>query len=499
MELKLNMKRTFLVGLAFMSIMLFWTMYDTIIAKMLVDNFGLNQTFSGFIMALDNILALFMLPLFGRISDKTRTKIGKRMPFIIVGTIVAATLFVGVAFFDLYQQIAVSDLGFSLISKGGTPENPVYSFTYGADVFTNTVRSHLADQRARLIFTELTRHKPGLLIGFIVVLFFVLVAMGIYRSPAVSLMPDVTPKPLRSKANAVINFMGTLGGAISYMLVFFFAKGDIFKKTGYVTTFIVTSLLMLALIAVFVLTVRENAWYKEMVEITERYNLDTLDIDDEGLDVSQHSDDEKMPKDVRRSFILILTAVVLWFMGYNAATTKFSVYAFNHLGLEDFSLPPLIGIITATLAFIPIGIISQKVGRRRMILFGISVLTVALGAAVFITGETKVLMYIIMGLVGISWASINVNSYPMVVEMSRHGNIGVYTGYYYAASMSAMIATPIFSGFLMDITNYYPVLFIYSAVFMGLAFIPMFFVKHGEPAPITNLKPVEDIAEEPKE
>lgn len=484
MELKLNMKRTFLVGLAFMSIMLFWTMYDTLVAKMLVDNFGLNQTFSGFIMALDNILALFLLPLFGRISDKTRTKLGKRTPFIIIGTLAASILFVSIAFFDLYQQIAVTKHGFSLIESIGTAENPLYRFTLGTEVYTDKVRSALATERAQLIFQQVTKQQPGLLIGFIVVLFFVLVAMGIYRSPAVSLMPDVTPKPLRSKANAVINFMGTMGGAFAYVLVFLLASVPIFDKTGYVATFATTSLLMLLLIAIFVATVKENAWYKEMVEITEKYHLDSLDIDDEGLDVSQHIDDEKMPKDVRRSFILILSAVVLWFMGYNAATTKFSVYAFNHLGLEQFSLPPLIGIITAALAFIPIGYISQKIGRRRMILFGIVVLTIALGSAVFITGETKVLMYIIMGLVGISWASINVNSYPMVVEMSRHGNIGVYTGYYYSASMSAMIITPILSGALMDITGWYPVLFIYSAVFMGLAFIPMYFVKHGEPAPV---------------
>lgn len=484
MELKLNMKRTFLVGLAFMSIMLFWTMYDTLVAKMLVDNFGLNQTFSGFIMALDNILALFLLPLFGRISDKTRTKLGKRTPFIIIGTLAASILFVSIAFFDLYQQIAVTKHGFSLIESIGTAEDPLYQFTLGTEVYTHNVRSALATERAQLIFQQVTKQQPGLLIGFIVVLFFVLVAMGIYRSPAVSLMPDVTPKPLRSKANAVINFMGTMGGAFAYVLVFLLASSPVFDKTGYVATFATTSLLMLLLIAIFVATVKENAWYKEMVEITEKYHLDSLDIDDEGLDVSQHIDDEKMPKDVRRSFILILSAVVLWFMGYNAATTKFSVYAFNHLGLEQFSLPPLIGIITAALAFIPIGYISQKIGRRRMILFGIVVLTIALGSAVFITDETKVLMYIIMGLVGISWASINVNSYPMVVEMSRHGNIGVYTGYYYSASMSAMIITPILSGALMDITGWYPVLFIYSAVFMGLAFIPMYFVKHGEPAPV---------------
>lgn len=495
MDLKLNQKRTYLVGFAFMSIMLFWTIYDMLIAKMLIDNFGLNQTFSGVIMALDNVLALFMLPLFGRLSDKTKTKWGKRTPYIVVGTIIAAVLFVGVAFFDLYQQLAVQNYGYSGILFNDSTE--IYSYTLNnVEVFSNTVRSVVADHRAKQIFTTITSQNPGLLIGFIVVLFFVLVAMGTYRSPAVSLMPDVTPKPLRSKANAVINLLGTVGGAASYLLVAALASGQVFQKTGYIATFAVTGILMLVIIAIFVLTVRENKWSDEMVELTKHYNLDSLEIDEEGVDIKQYSDNEKMPKDVRKSFILILLAVVLWFMGYNAATSKFSVYAFNHLGLQSFSIPPLVGTVVAAISFIPIGIISQKIGRRKMILIGISVLTVALATAVFITPKTQVLMYIIMGLVGMSWAAINVNSYPMVVEMSKHGNIGVYTGYYYTASMGAMIVTPILSGALMDLTKYYPSLFIYSAFFLALAFIPMFFVKHGEPVKADHLAEAENKVEE---
>lgn len=485
MELKLNQKRTYLVGLAFMSIILFWTIYDTLIAKMLVDNFGLNQTWSGVIMALDNVLALFMLPLFGKLSDKTKTRMGKRTPYIIIGTIIAAVLFVGVAFFDLYQQIAVTQHGFGPITNVGTAETPIYQYIFDGNVITHagdtSVKSYLASDRAAHIFSVVTKNNPGLLIGFIVVLFFVLLAMGIYRSPAVSLMPDVTPKPLRSKANAVINLLGTVGGGISYILVAVLASTAMVEKNGYVLVFGITGILMIALIGIFVLTVKENKWVEEMLDITKRYNLDSLKIDEEGTDVAQHGDDDKMPRDVRKSFILILVAVVLWFMGYNAATSKFSVYAFNHLNLESFSIPPLIGTLSATIAFIPIGIISQKIGRRRMILIGIGMLTAALAGAVFITSESKMLMYVIMALVGISWASINVNSYPMVVEMSKHGNVGVYTGYYYTASMSAMIVTPILSGYIMDLTQYYPSLFIYSAVFLALAFIPMFFVKHGEP------------------
>ncbi len=499
MELKLNQKRTFLVGLAFMAIMLFWTVYDMVIAKMLVDNFGLNQTWSGVIMALDNILALFMLPLFGKLSDKTNTKIGKRKPYILVGTIVAAVLFVGVAFFDIYQQIAVADHGISPILELVVQGKKLYYFEVngvqqmfevrGVQYTSSFVMSDVATARSLHILNTITQQSPGLLIGFIVVLFFVLIAMGTFRSPAVSLMPDVTPKPLRSRANAVINLLGTVGGGISYLIVIVLASTNsaIFKSTGYVTAFAVTGVLMLVFLYFFMRKVKEPEWVDEMKAITAEYNLDSLAIDEEGTDVGQYTEDEKMPKDVRRSFALILAAVVLWFMGYNAATSKFTVYASNHLGLSAYGIPPLIGTVMAAAAFIPIGIISSKIGRRKMILFGIVTLSIALFAAYFITAEAKVLIYVVMGLVGISWAAINVNSYPMVVEMSKHGNIGVYTGYYYTASMGAMIITPILSGIIMDIAGYAS-LFIYSGFFMALAFIPMFFVKHGEPVNVAKIE-----------
>lgn len=503
MDMKLNNKRTILVGLAFMSIMLFWTVYDLVIAKMLVDNFGLNQAWSGFIMALDNILALFLLPLFGKLSDKTSTKLGKRKPYVLVGTIIAAALFVGVAFFDLAQQNIVNAANISGILQNATTKDfyfevngVVQSFIHeGVSISGHQTMSVVATGRSTYILENITKVNPLLLIGYVVVLFFVLVAMGIYRSPAVSLMPDVTPKPLRSKANAIINLMGTLGGGISYLLVaLLVSSGDGFlAKTGYSALFVVTSAGMIGLVAVFMATVKENEWVQEMLAITEEYNLDSLAIDEEGVDMTQHGEDDKMPKDVRRSFILILVAVVLWFMGYNAATSKFSVYASNHLHMTQFSLPPLIGTVMAAIAFVPIGIISSKIGRRKMIMFGIVVLTIALGAAYFITADSMFLIYVVMALVGISWASINVNSYPMVVEMSKYGNIGVYTGYYYTASMGAMIVTPILSGILMDVFGYAS-LFVYSAFFMALAFIPMFFVKHGEPVDIAKIE--EHVSEE---
>ena len=187
MELKLNNKRTFLVGLAFMTITLFWTVYDLVIAKMLVDNFGLNQAWSGFVMALDNILALFLLPLFGRLSDKTSTKMGKRKPFILIGTIIAAVLFVGVSFFDLAQQSAVTTGGISAVLQNVTTKEfyfevngIIQGFTHeGATIFSHTTKSVVAAGRGAYIFKNITHQGPWLLVGYIVVLFFVLTAMGI--------------------------------------------------------------------------------------------------------------------------------------------------------------------------------------------------------------------------------------------------------------------------------------------------------------------------------
>lgn len=497
MDLKLNQKRTYLVGLAFMSITLFWTVYDNVIAKMLVDNFGLNQTWSGVVMALDNIFALFMLPFFGRLSDRTRTKYGRRKPFIVIGTVLAAFLIVGVSIFDFMQQKALVELGISVIKES---ESGQFFYTIGTAVITDPKnnKSTLMLERSAYIFKNVTSGSPGFLIGFVVVLFFVIISMGLYRSPAVSLMPDITPKPLRSKANAVINLLGAIGGGIAYLLTIFLASDGsvIVSKFGYTFNLAATGLLMLLLVAVFTITVREPEWSQDMIDITHKYNLDSLDIDDEGVDMSRKSDSDKMPKEVLRSLILILTGVVLWFFAYNAAVSKFSVYATGHLNIEKFGGPPLVATVAAAICFIPIGIISSKIGRRRMILIGIGGLTLSFFGAVFITKNSPFLMYVVMAMVGISWASINVNSYPMVVEMARHGDTGKYTGYYYTASMAAQIFTPILSGIVMDVTRWMPSLFIYSTVFAALAFIPMLFVKHGEPVRLAKEDPVETEDEE---
>jgi MFS family permease len=483
--MKLNYKRTILVGFAFMLIMTFWQMYDGVMGKMLIDTFGLNQTWSGVILALDNLMALILLPLFGYWSDKTHTKLGRRTPFILVGTIVAAVLIVGVGIFDYYQFMAVNQYGFS----------PIYEVEGGFNYDINGVlqvtdTAIIADKgqvsllRSKAIFNNVTSKNPTFLIFFLLILLIVLVAMSSFRTPAVSLMPDVTPKPLRSKANAIINLMGTIGGIIALGYMTFLAKEDtaLFKKYHYIPAIVTTSIVMLIMLLVFMLTVKETKWVEDMQKVSLEYDINDSELVEEKVVVKQGKKKIRhtMEKDVFKSFVLILSSVVLWFMGYNAATSKFSVYATNVLDQKTFTLPLMVAYGTALLAYIPIGFISSKFGRRKTILAGIVIITTAFILAIFARPNTAWLMYITMGVAGIGWATINVNSYPMVVELSTSETVGVYTGYYYTASMAAQIVTPILSGAIMDLVGSYEPLFYYSAIFTALSFVTMFFVKHGD-------------------
>lgn len=483
--MKLNYKRTILVGFAFMLIITFWQMYDGIMGKMLIDTFGLNQTWSGVILALDNLMALILLPLFGYWSDKTHTKLGRRTPFILVGTIVAAVLIVGVGIFDYYQFMAVNQYGFS----------PIYEVEGGFNFDINGVLQvtdpeTIADKgavsfvRSKAIFADVTSKNPTFLVFFLLILLVVLVAMSSFRTPAVSLMPDVTPKPLRSKANAIINLMGTIGGIIALGYMTFLTKEDtnLFKKYHYIPAIVTTSIVMLIMLLIFMLTVKEPKWVEDMQKVSLEYDITDSELVEEKVVVKQGKKKIRhtMEKDVFRSFVLILASVVLWFMGYNAATSKFSVYATNVLDQKTFTVPLMVGYGTALLSYIPIGFISSKFGRRKTILAGIVIITTAFILAIFARPNTSWLMYITMGVAGIGWATINVNSYPMVVELSTSETVGVYTGYYYTASMSAQIVTPILSGAIMDLVGSYEPLFYYSAIFTALSFVTMFFVKHGD-------------------
>ena len=427
--MKLDNKRTILTGFAFLSICAFWQMYNSIVPLILTNTFHLNETYSGAIMAADNVLALFLLPLFGAISDRTSTKIGKRMPFILFGTGLAIILM-------------------NLL--------PMIDNSYAA--------------------------APGSFktISFVVVLGLLLVAMGTYRSPAVALMPDITPKPLRSKGNAIINLMGALGGVI-YLgvaaLMYPNSKVAGLAHVNYQPLFMVVSAIMFVAIAILFLTIKEPRLVAEQQEL-ERQHPEWNLAEDDG------SGNETLPKPVKKSLIFLLSSICLWFIGYNAVETWFTTYVSQVMGqaLGGASTCLLIATGGAVVSYIPIGIIASRVGRKRTIMAGIILLAACFGLGYFLTtaySSINLIMFIVFALVGLAWAAINVNSLPMVVEMCRGSDIGKFTGYYYTFSMAAQVVTPIVAGSLMRAIDY-RVLFPYAATFVALSFVTMCFVKHGD-------------------
>ena len=505
--MKLNYKRTIFVGFAFFLICTFWQAYDTIIPKILTDKFGMTQAHSGIIMALDNVLALFMLPLFGTISDKCRHRLGRRTPFILFGTVIAAVLLVVLSFVDNRQlknieAVAKIDDPAALEVLYDAEQNEAIQTPDGQQVvlkdrFSKAEFSAITAQRldpdtgkkvtnedylnfvvpARQHYAQqVTKNNPGTLILFIGVLLIILIAMATFRSPAVALMPDVTMKPLRSKGNAIINLMGSAGGIIILALGMVFATGAAKNALmSYRGFFAIVAGIMLISLGIFVLTVREKKWAREMREESAKYGI--IEEDD-----TPEKGSRKLGAGEKRSLIFILLSIVLWFMGYNAVTSKYSVYAGKVLS-RDFNMTLIIAQAAAIISYLPVGMIASRVGRKKTILAGVVMLAVAFGTASFLrAGSNALLMNAMFALAGIAWATINVNSFPMVVEMCRGGDIGRYTGYYYTASMAAQTVTPYFSGMLMDKMGM-TVLFPYATVFVTLAFVTMLFVRHGDSKP----------------
>ena len=445
--MKLNYKRVLLVGMAFFLIQAFWQAYDAIIPLILTNHFGLPQSASGAVMSIDNVLAVFLLPIFGAVSDKVNTRFGKRTPFIFIGTIISVISFIGLTFIDNMQLARIINAGVPNMSG--------------------------SDEEIRKAAVELTIQNPLYLIGFIGTLLVVLVAMAIFRSPAVALMPDVTIKPLRSKANAIINLTGTAGAILVLVLgmVFATSKNVYMQYTPYV---IAVCCIMLVGFIVFLISVKENKWAKEMEEESVRLGLE------DSSDDADNNKENKLSKAEFKSFLLILASVALWYIGYNSITSKYSVYATNILGF-DFNFTLIIAQAAAIVSYIPVGIIASKIGRRKTVLAGVAMLAIAFACGIFVTPNTpELIMFPIFILAGIGWATINVNSFPMAVELAKQGNVGKYTGYYYTASMAAQIVAPILSGFLYDIIGMRYTFFTFGAVFVALSFITMFFVKHGD-------------------
>ena len=460
-SMKLNYKRVMLVGMAFFLISAFWQAYDAIVPLILTNHFGMPQTASGAVMSLDNVLAVFMLPIFGALSDKTNTRFGKRTPFIFCGTIVAVISFVCLTLIDNYQLAKVNAAGFLAVE--GDAAEALQKLTW-----------------------ELTLTNIWPLVGFIATLLVVLIAMATFRSPAVALMPDVTVKPLRSKANAVINLMGTAGGIIVLILgmVFATSKNKYMSYTGYVLAVCAVMLLGFVL---FLLTVKEKKWAAEMEEDTVKYGLA------EPASPETAGKKEKLSPAQLRSLLLILASVALWFIGYNSITSKYSVYASNILGF-DYNFTLIVAQAAAIVSYIPVGMISSKLGRKKTILAGVLMLATAFAVGTLVSPDTPaVIMYPVFALAGIGWASINVNSFPMVVELAGKGDVGKYTGYYYTASMSAQIVAPILSGMLYDAFGMRYTFFPFGAVFVVFSFITMLLVKHGDSRPTEKKSALEQL------
>lgn len=643
--LKLDYAQTFKVGFAFAIIMIFWTAYDFVVPLLLEHAYGLSNTVRGLIMGLDNLLSLFMLPLFGKISDNAKGKLvkkwGRRTPFIVIGTIASVILMVFVPVSTLGQQEKAMDIENGYLAqldedafmeerltafweKGGNyadrdymamndidkeqflairydgkftatkaflgmlgattykydgvevsldaavPADLAYKlydwngdglYTYDDIRISNEnyekfaatgMNTWISDQ----VYDQATNTAEGhkSIAIYMVILLLVLIAMATFRSPAVALMPDVTPKPLRSQANAVINLCGGVGGAIAFLIYTVVLFGE--RLENYVIIFASVAAGMLLLLAGFLAFVREKKMVDRCHEICKEYGITDEDqaAEDAAADAAaaagadgaengavladekaaqeeiaapardeQTAEDESGSTDITPealefakaktkklrtpkewwnaktsgerarfvSFLLILGSIFMWFMGYNAVSSNLSVYTTKALNLDAGVASIISGVSMgiSAIAFIPVGYMAAKLGRRKTIMIGLAMAIVSfLLIFAFVKPDSNaivpaVLFALFYLISGFGLIIINVNTLPMVVELSTDATVGQYTGYYYVATMSAQAVTPMFAGMVMDAFEDKG-LFIYSAIFIALSIILMAFVKHGDSRPV---------------
>lgn len=385
--------------------------------------FGLSATLTGFIMTLDNIAALFILPVIGVWSDRTRTRIGRRYPYILTAAPVAAAAFV-------------------LIPIATGMIDPLHN----GDVAAN----------------------GGAFALFLIGAGLMLLGMAILRTPVIALMPDLTPSPLRSKANGVINFMGGVGGIIAAL-----GLATLFDVNPLLPFIIASVTLIVAVILLFV-------WVKEPpVEALEAEAHEASDTEEA---IGGLRGFKLVPPQYRRSLGFLLVAIFGWFVGYNAVETFFSSYAVTTLGITAGSAGTLFSIALATfIAFaIPAGYIGTRYGRRRTITAGLAIFAVLLVIGFF--SKSTTVIGIVLGVGGAAWALVNINSLPMVVDTTDDPRLlGTYTGLYYLASQTAAIFGPILNGWIVDLTGRnYSVIFLVAPIFFVLAIMCMRFVTRGE-------------------
>ncbi len=546
MNLKLDHKKTIKVGFAFAIIQCFWVVYDYVIPLLIDNAFGLSNAMRGLIMGLDNLLALFMLPLFGKISDSCKSKYGRRTPFIVLGTLAAIVLMIFIPVTTASQlkeaNVIRNDLETRFIEDAAFRQEKLTEFYDDAESGENKYISKIVfdelsgkiskeefvnlttDDEAGYfnrfakdgmnryindqVYNQVTKQHSVRLVFFILILFLVLVAMGTYRSPAVALMPDVTPKPLRSQANAIINLAGGVGGAIATIT---YMVGFLINENGYVGIYIANALSMGILLLCFIKLVNEPKMVDECRRICEEYGI--TDEDDEAVDLrEQEAEDgvtadkaadetvlsaekQKLKKSKTISFLLILASIFMWFMGYNAVSSNLSIYIVNVLGCTPFigTVVSAASMAVSAVAFIPVGMLAVKIGRKKSIMLGLLFATVSFVCVfLFIKPQwgisVKAIMFALFYLIaGFGLIVVNVNTFPMVVELSSAKDVGKYTGYYYMATMSAQAITPYIGGLFMDhLSN--RSLFAYSAVCVIISIVLMALVKHGDSKPLPKKK-----------
>jgi MFS family permease len=397
---KLNVKQTLLLSFGFFASSIAWSVYNAYVPQILAG-FITSTTLIGLIMTIDNIFGVIFQPLFGKLSDKTRTRFGRRMPYIFIGLPICAVTFAMLPYMgSLWALMAV-----------------IIIFTF---------------------------------------------VMSAWRSPVVALMPDLTPGPLRSQANGIVNLMGGVGSVLAFL-----AGGILFnfwlEKTGngFPLPFIMSAVMMLLALVVMALFVREPKYAYEPEEINKKTDV-------------------KLDKSEKKSLILILIGIFFWFTGYNAVETFFTLYATNTLNMTPGDASMTLAIFSLTfLAFaVPAGFIGAKIKRRRAIMIGLIGLTVLFLPMIFLTNVWLTRACLFLG--GFFWALVNINSLPMVVRLSGETKIGTFIGYYYFFSFSSQIVSPILFGFIRDMVGHYRVLFLYSCIAFALAMVSLFFVRHGE-------------------
>ena len=483
--LKLNMKRTMLIGFAFFGILLLWQVYDswcpTLLSELFAKTFypeyvelrthtlangytaqEVNDAIIkcndiiervqypvGIMMAIDNLAALILLPIFGNLSDKTHTKIGKRMPYILAGTFACAVAFP---------------------------------------------------------FIPIIYHFAGSLVGVIIMMAIVVLFAMMYRNPAVALMPDITPKPLRSKANGIINIMGYIGGAFATVVGLVFVLSDYLGTAtqkdangliGYkaytwahehpiaiIGPFIVASLLMLISALVLFFKIKENKVADEVKDDMARGELEAEVVD-------EVKEEGPMTKTNKIVLILILAAEFFWFMADNGIGTFMGNYAVYFLGTSSRSsmINVIVGGVGSVIGFALGGMIASKITRKWTLISGLAltfvsyilwaILTFALLGTIKSGGNFPFWIYIIWFIKGFGMSLVHVNSFPMVVELCPNSKIGKFTGYYYAASMAAQTITPIALGSLMLLDNFsWEFLPVYALACTLVALVIFLFVKN---------------------